>query len=326
MRETNRLALVVKSSQIGYSTATGAWAISRAIERDNHLVVVISAGEAQAKEFVRRAKQLVHSLKGVETQLEDGVLRGTTALEHTLSFPTGSRIVALSANPGTARGYSGDVVLDEFAHHPDSEAIFRATYRQISNEAYRMRVMSTPAGQMGKFYQLAKTLGLTDGQPCEQPTRAKGWVGYWCDAALAQSQGFQLDLEALREGCLDENLWLQEYCCSFLTADAQWIPPELIEQAVHEDARSGYPSGFNSELFAGWDVARKRDLSVLWFVEAVGDVILDSRDFGLPEHIDSRAAPASARTHAIDPPPRHRQVRDGAQHVRDAGKGIPWQG
>jgi phage FluMu gp28-like protein len=289
MRETSRLALVVKASQIGYSTATGAWAISRAIERNDHLIVVISASEAQAKEFVRRAKQLVNGLKGVEAHLEDGLLRGASALEHSLAFPNGSRIVALSANPQTSRGYSGGMVLDEFAHHQDGDRIFTSTYRQITNENYKMRILSTPNGQQGKFYRLAKALDLTDGRPFEQPTRAKGWVGYWTDATVAQSQGFRLDLEALREGCGDENIWLQEYCCDFLAADAQWVPSELIEQAIDEGAHDGYPSTDNG-LFAGWDVARKHDLSVLWFIEPVGDVlwtrgILVMRDTSTPEQL-----------------------------------------
>ena len=81
---------------------------------------------------------------------------GTSALQHEIRFGNGSRIIVLAANPDTARGYTGDVVLDEFAFHKDSQAIFTAVYRQVSL-GYSMRILSTPNGQQGKFYELAKT-------------------------------------------------------------------------------------------------------------------------------------------------------------------------
>jgi phage FluMu gp28-like protein len=74
----------------------------------------------------------------------------------------------------------------------------------------------------------------------------------------------------LRAGC-DEETWLQEYCCNFLAGGSQWIPWELYEAncdpsiVVEEEPRG-------SGLYAGWDVARSRDLSVVWFSQLGGDV------------------------------------------------------
>ena len=39
------------------------------------------------------------------------------------------RIKVLAANPRTARGFSGDLILDEFAFHEDSQAIWEAAER-----------------------------------------------------------------------------------------------------------------------------------------------------------------------------------------------------
>jgi len=55
-------------------------------------------------------------------------------------------------------------VLDEFAFHADSDAIFRVAYRQITR-GHNMRILSTPNGQQGRFYRLAKMLGLAEGAP-----------------------------------------------------------------------------------------------------------------------------------------------------------------
>jgi len=42
------------------------------------------------------------------------------------------RIKVLAANPRTARGFSGDLILDEFAFHEDSAAILKRGYFAIS--------------------------------------------------------------------------------------------------------------------------------------------------------------------------------------------------
>ena len=50
-----------------------------------------------------------------------------------IEFPGGSRIIAIPANPNTARGYSANLTLDEFAFHEQPDAIWRAIYPSISN-------------------------------------------------------------------------------------------------------------------------------------------------------------------------------------------------
>ena len=55
---------------------------------------------------------------------------GYKALE--VAFPSGSRITALPANADTARGFSANVFLDEFAFHADSRKIWAALFPVIS--------------------------------------------------------------------------------------------------------------------------------------------------------------------------------------------------
>jgi phage FluMu gp28-like protein len=109
----------VKSAQTGIAAA--AWAVGECMARENQLVVILSRSEPQAKELARKPKILVDKLKGIEVTMQDGFFRKTLLQEHFLKFPNGSRIVALSSNPDTARGYTGDIVLDEFAFHPETK-------------------------------------------------------------------------------------------------------------------------------------------------------------------------------------------------------------
>jgi len=39
--------------------------------------------------------------------------------------------------------------------------------------------------------------------------------------------GKEVDLKVLWLDCLDEEMWLQEYCCQFLSLASQWIATEF---------------------------------------------------------------------------------------------------
>lgn len=168
-----RFAIAVKSAQIGYSTASAAWAVARCLRNPRRIVIFLSRSERQALELGEKAKAWVDGFKGVAAVWEPNrPFNGTSTLQHEVRFDNGSRIIVLAANPDTARGYTGDVVLDEFAFHKDSQAIFTAVYRQVSL-GYAMRILSTPNGQQGKFYELCKSLGLDSGlRPVNQPVMA----------------------------------------------------------------------------------------------------------------------------------------------------------
>lgn len=89
--------------------------------------VILSRGERQAKEAVEEGvKRHLQALKIAFEALEKDWDAHTKALEITL--PGGSRITALPANPDTARGFSANVLLDEFAFHSDSRKIWQALF------------------------------------------------------------------------------------------------------------------------------------------------------------------------------------------------------
>ncbi len=81
------------------------------------------------------------------------------------------RIKVLAANPRTARGFSGDLILDEFAFHEDSNAIWEAAEPILSaHPEYLCRIASTGNGRHNMFYRLAagssrRSEAETDGVP-----------------------------------------------------------------------------------------------------------------------------------------------------------------
>jgi phage FluMu gp28-like protein len=164
-------------------------------------------------------------------------------------------IYGLPANPDTARGYSGHVTLDEFAFHADAEKIYSALFPTITR-GYSLEVVSTPNGQQGKFYELAKAAGLAEGTPgsgrstpanrrapSDLPSLAApgaalpcAWSAHCCDIYEAVRQGLKINLPLLRAGCDDESSWLQEYCCQFVSTAENFIPPDLLAACLSAEA------------------------------------------------------------------------------------------
>lgn len=273
LNDPARRRLWVKSAQIGGSTTLAAWATSKCISKVKELVVILSASDRQAKEVAIKAAEFIKALGGVEIQTTENFFEKTDILEHTVRFPNGSRIIALPAKPATARGYTGHVVLDEFAHVQDDEEIFKVAYRQVTL-GYDMLVISTPNGQQGHFWRMAKELGLDLGfAPVRQPVTKGVWSGHWTDIHLAVREGLRVNPDEIRAGC-DETTWTQEYLCCFLAENSTWISPELLEQCISREASVGPPALYRSQLYAGWDIARNGHHSTLWFSELAGDATI----------------------------------------------------
>lgn len=318
VRDDAQLKIVVKSRQIGYSFAASLRAVLKCLERRTTWIF-LSKGERQSRELMEKVRDHCQTLKELKALpgFEEVPVAETKAME--VIFPHNrSKIIGLPANPDTARGYSGNVTLDEFAFHADAEKIYAAIYPSITR-GFSLEVISTPNGQRGKFFELAKQAGITeqvspfDAASAKEslneaafdfrsgslipPWREKGgsrfqvseltpetrhlipalWSGHRVTIHDAVAAGLPVDLNLLRSGVDDEETWLQEFECAFLSDAQNYIPMELIWSCVHEGAtteceREELGIG-NRELYLGVDIGRKRDLTVMWLFEKVGDVM-----------------------------------------------------
>jgi phage FluMu gp28-like protein len=196
-----------------------------------------------------------------------------------VTFPSGSRITALPANPDTARGFSRNVFLDEFAIHRESKEIWGALFPIISAD-WDIRVTSTPKGRSGKFYEL-----MTGDDSV--------WSRHTVDIYQAVADGLPRDIEMLRAGLADEDLWEQEYELKWLDEASAWLSYELI--ASCEDEKAGDPAGYQGgPCFVGRDIGRRNDLHVIWVWELVGDVLWER------ERVEQKRATFAEMDEAFD--------------------------
>ena len=225
--------------------------------------VILSRGERQAREAMEEGVKKhcrAYNLAIEELQFDFKGDSGTIYNTLEVVLPGGSRITALPANPDTARGFSANVFLDEFAFHADSRKIWSALFPVISN-GYKLRVTSTPNGKGNKFYELMTSAAL-DGV----------WSRHLVDIHRAVADGLPRNIAELKAGLNDDDAWQQEYELQWLDEASSWIGYELIDGVEHD--RAGIPSQYaGGACFVGVDIAARNDLFVIWVVEQVGDVL-----------------------------------------------------
>jgi len=279
IEDQSRFKIGMFSRQTGKTFSTGgectddcfrAWAEDRRARW-----VILSRGERQAAEmmtevikpFTKAFYEVYNTLlKGGEPRFEEGEFRapqekGPDAVYKSLevAFPNGSRITALPANPDTARGFSANVILDEFAFHAKSREIWAALFPVISKAGLKLRVISTPNGKGNKFYELMTAEDTV-------------WSRHVVDIYEAVRQGLDRDIDMLRKGMADPDAWAQEYELKWLDEASAWLDYDLIAACEHPAA--GLPGLYQGgPCFVGVDIAARNDLFVIWVVEAVGDVL-----------------------------------------------------
>ncbi len=269
----------MKSARIGFSFATAGEAVLDCLANAGATWTVGSHSKAGANEFVEEgAGKIIRAINATAEIYDEPFTDelGATDIQVTkIKFPNGSRILALPANPRTMRGFPGNVILDEFGHHEGSYAIWAAASRQVAL-GHKVRILSTPNGEQGKFFDLAREFGLTDGVPPEpNPVRRGPWSWHWVDVHMAIAEGCPINLEEMRELYRgDEETFQQEFLCRFLQATGAWLPLELIAAAEDNGATLDLPEAFRAQgrTAAGIDVGRSGDRTSMWLDEYIGDV------------------------------------------------------
>lgn len=263
--DESRFKIGLMSRQTGKSFMTAEESVEDCLKRKTTWVA-LSAGERQSLEWLRKAKEWSESYKMmIEDYVEDREASETLLKSAEISFANGSRLLAIPANPATARGYAANLVLDEFAFHENPNEIWKAIYPSISNPLkgiFKIRIVSTANGRANKFYDLW--------------TKNDKYSKHLIDIYTAIKEGLPLDVEELKAGLDDPEAWAQEYECQFIDGANILLPYELIASCESEQAGEIIQVSSlqrNLPLYLGVDIGRKKDLTVLWYLERVGDVL-----------------------------------------------------
>lgn len=247
--------------QTGKSTTLGLRRLIRAIRR-RRLQVILSAGERQSREVMEKIREHCRTLRIYFEGINESYFRGTRFRQLEIRITGKVRIIGLPANPLTARGYTGDVFLDEFAMHRDDADIWIAIFPTTSRSGGEIDVASTPRGQKNEFFRMREREGI---------------VKRTLTLADAVARGLRVDIDELRRGIGDDWAWRQEYCCEFLDEATSFLTYALIRSCQDDRTKTeidwGAVRAHDAEIYLGVDIGRHRDLTVLWLWQREGEML-----------------------------------------------------
>lgn len=282
--DQERLKLMEKARQIGISWGTAYAAVERtAMAGARNDQWVSSRDDLQARLFVEDCKMWAGVLQQAAEDLGEIVIDPKERISaYVLQFASGKRIHSMSSNPDAQAGKRGGRILDEFALHPDPRKLWSIAYPGITWGG-NLEVISTHRGSHNFFNQLIREI-RENGNPKKislhrvtlEDALDQGFL-YKLQQSLPESDERQaMDEQAyfdfVRRGCADEESFQQEYMCRPADDDSAFLEYDLIAAAEYP-ATADWKLAETGRLYAGIDIGRKRDLTVLWIVERLGDVL-----------------------------------------------------
>ncbi len=279
---TSGILILHWSRQIGKSFTLAAWAVDRLLTQlqkyPTWLITVLSNSRDNGAEFVLKAGE-VCKLIDVAAETDDqspDLSYENMRMEVRVNLGGRiGRIKVLAANPRTARGFSGDLILDEFAFHEDSAAIWEAAEPILSaNPEFVCRIASTGNGKFNMFYRMATSGQFKLSRVSRTDAHRLGVKIY--DPNTRQP----ITPEEARRKALDKRAYDQNYELAFADENMALLTAELIQAAerslitIDEQAWTSTSLArmfrAEGELFAGLDIGRNRDLSVITVLEKIG--------------------------------------------------------
>ncbi len=225
----------------------------------------------------------------------------------TITFPGGSRVIAVPGQPDTVRGFSANVLLTEFAFFEQPDATWRAILPSITNPLRggekKVRLITTPNGIGNKAHDIwiknFHPVGRDSVAPSNVPplvpsepsahseiqadhsplttSHSPTWSCHFVNIYTAAIDGLPVQVEQLRAALDDPDGWAQEFECQFLDVQCTLLPYELITSCESIEATASVPPAYWQTvppfpIVMGLDFGRRHDLTVAWSLAQLGDV------------------------------------------------------
>ena len=281
--DQSSLKIMAKGRRTGITYADAYDSVLKASPKGAPFDVWVSSrDEAQAKLYLEDCKYWAGLLHLAALDLGQIVFdRQNNFTAYVLEFANGRRIYCLSSNPNALAGKGGHVKLDEFALHQDQRLLYRVA-KPVTTWGGQLSIISTHRGAFSVFNELIRDI--------TENNNPMGWSLHTVPIQKAVDQGLverinektgrneteEEFLARIQAECIDEEQWLQEYCCQPSDESAAFISFEMIH-ACEEDCLKDlkYLINTGNPLYIGMDTGRKKDLTVIDVGELIGDVVWD---------------------------------------------------
>lgn len=243
--ENNPRVCVVASRQIGKSEVLLRLALAYAQAYPKQLILIVSAGERQASEILKRVKTTLHSQR-FTTELSK-----ESATELELKH-NGSRIISLPNNPATVRGYPCHLlIVDEVDSIQDWQAFTSALWPSVSRTNGKIVCSGTYHGKR-QLYELTKD-------------------PLWKTLIFPWTVNPPEDIEQQRHD-LPPARFAEEFECIAVDESGSLFPYEILQQCINAQLNNfGTKTRKESRYFAGYDPAKLSDPSIFTILEDLSD-------------------------------------------------------
>lgn len=278
--DRSRIKIMEKSRQIGISWAS-AYALVRrkALAGARYDAWVSSRDEIQARLFLEDCKHFAGTLHTACRDL--GVDLISDAKTYVLEFASGVKINSMSSSPDAQAGKRGDRLLDEFALHKDPRKLYAIAYPGITWGG-QLEMVSTHRGSHNFFNELITEV-REKGNPKKislhrvtlEDALKDGFLHRLQSKLAADDERQEMDegdyFNFIKGGCADEESFLQEYMCVPADDASAFLSYEMIAACEYErnperlfDTADFSDLSESKALYAGVDVGRNHDLTVIW--------------------------------------------------------------
>src|SRR5437773_2619473 len=224
IQDNSLLKIVVKSRQTGFSWCNCYRLVLLVSAKGARLDAYISSPDLhQARLQLDDCRSWADMMKIGFTDLGEVLFdRDTNTSAYVLQFANGRRIYSLSSNPNALAGKRGHVILDEFALHQDQHLLYRVA-KPVTTWGGQLEIISTHRGANTVFNDLIRDIterGNPMGWSHHKVTLADAVAAGLVEkinakkpASASASESAEQFLARTRAECLDQEQWLQEYCC-----------------------------------------------------------------------------------------------------------------
>lgn len=298
LKDDSRIKIWEKSRRIGATYIQAYEDVRDCAAKKVPAVWFSSADETAAREYILYCELWAKALNIAAKALGEIIIDSDKDIKaFSIQFTNGTRINALSSNPTQFRSKGGKVVLDEYAFHKDQDAMWKAA-RPAITWGFPLRILSTYNGKGNKYFKFVedvkkKILNWSLHTTSIERAVEEGLADKIMGKVLTKEER-QAWLDEERANVGDEDTWQQEYMCNprdettaFFTYDLihsceQGVFVSDVETGIHKGqewkittlTKAGYSLDTSEgDLYIGYDVARKKHLSVLWMARKFGTVL-----------------------------------------------------
>jgi len=253
-----------------------------ALKGARHDQWVSSRDEAQARLFIGDCQFWCQALAAPAQDLGETVIDPNSKdTAHTLKLASGRHIYSISSNPDAQAGKRGSRLLDEFALHPDPRKLYAIAEPGLTWGG-QLEILSTHRGSQNFFNHLVRE-AREGGNPKNislhrvtlEDALNQGFLFRLQQTLPADDPRQAMDEAAyfdhIKSRAPDAETFAQEYLCDPADDQAAFLEYDLIASAEYP-AKTPWQTQAGGPLYAGIDIGRTRDLTVLWVLEKLGDV------------------------------------------------------